>query len=384
MARRLYALLPEPGEALEFAIADEKGVRMMPTPPSGLDSKDAVTVFVPSTEVGCFEVRLPSQSAAELRRSAVFAIEDDLAVPVEAAHVAIGAPTATGLRPVHVVDPDVMRAWVSQLGTLGLKDARLVADASVLPAGPVAVDASAHILLSLGTRKIAIDSSLPDDALKALAATAPDGLTASTAALAQRLGCPVADRDPLPLVAQLAAWAEQGGALTDLRQGEFATRRQRDIRLGAWRPALALAAGVAVAFLVLTGIEAFSLNRLANVLDRQARAIYTASFPGTPVPANLSAAVRTQETAPLAARLSFLDAAALLYEAVPVDSGISIQALRYDRQTGRLVANLVYPAYGADIDLKRDLESRGLGVTLGDSRQQDGQVLGDLTLQVAQ
>jgi hypothetical protein len=71
MARRLYALLPEPGEALEFAIADEKGVRRMPTPPAGRDSKDAVTVFVPSTEVGCFEVRLPSQSAAELRRSAV-------------------------------------------------------------------------------------------------------------------------------------------------------------------------------------------------------------------------------------------------------------------------------------------------------------------------
>ena len=73
----------------------------------------------------------------------------------------------------------------------------------------------------------------------------------------------------------------------------------------------------------------------------------------------------------------------MLYEAVPADSGISIQSLRYDRATGRLLANMVYPDFGSDADLKSALEANGITVSLGDSRQQDGQVLGDLTLEAA-
>ena len=81
--------------------------------------------------------------------------------------------------------------------------------------------------------------------------------------------------------------------------------------------------------------------------------------------------------------MPFLDASALLYEAIPADSGVSIAGLRYDHQNGRLIANMVYPDFGSDADLKSTLEAKGLGVSLGDSRQQDDQVLGDLTLEAA-
>ena len=42
---------------------------------------------------------------------------------------------------------------------------------------------------------------------------------------------------------------------------------------------------------------------------------------------------------------------------------------------------MTYPRFGTDTDLKNALEAKGLAVSLGDSRQQDGQVLGDLTLE---
>jgi hypothetical protein len=40
-----------------------------------------------------------------------------------------------------------------------------------------------------------------------------------------------------------------------------------------------------------------------------------------------------------------------------------------------------YPDYGGDIDIKTRLEAKGLNVTLGDSRKQDGRVVGDITLE---
>ena len=384
MARRLYTLMPPSGEPTQFALAGEKGMHLMSAGEANVTSGDDVIVFVPATEVGCFEVRIPAQGAAEIRRSAAFALEDDVAVPVEDAHVAIGQTLESGLRPVHVVDPALMEQWVARLNATGLKTAKLVADVSVLPATPMALDAENHILISTGEKRFALDAALPDDALKALANSSKAPLAASSAALAYRLG--VSANTPsssLPLLLQLAQWTENGAPVTDLRQGAFLNRKQADIRLGAWRATLMLVAGAAVAFLVVTAIETHSMNRLANVLEQQARAIYAAAFPGTPVPSNLAATVRTQETAPAASRLPFLDATALLYEAIPEDSGVSIASLRYDRQTGRLLASMVYPNYGADADIKRALEAKGLGVSLGDSRQQDQQVIGDLTLEVS-
>tara|TARA_R110001599_G_scaffold125587_1_gene298492 strand:+ start:10477 stop:11631 length:1155 start_codon:yes stop_codon:yes gene_type:complete len=383
MARRLYTFLPREGSTTEFALVSDKGIRLMSAAEADVDSRDDVIVFVPATEVGCFEVRLPVQGAAELRRSAAFALEDELAVPVEDAHVAIGQPLAGGLRPIHVVDPGQMEEWVASLSMAGLKMARLVADVSVLPAKPMAVDAGPYILFSTGTQRFAADAALPDDALKAMAGKSSQPLEADGAALADRLGVPVTDSSSLPRLAQLAQWAEAGGALTDLRQGQFTSRKQADIRIGAWRPALIMAAAAAIGFLVVTGLEAYAMTRLAIVLEQHARNTYSAAFPGTPVPSNLALAVRNQDTVPAASRLPFLDASALLYEAIPADSGVSIAGLRYDHQNGRLIANMVYPDFGSDADLKSTLEAKGLGVSLGDSRQQDDQVLGDLTLEAA-
>ena len=384
MARRLYTLLPPSGEPTEFALVSDKGLRLMSAAEADVSSGDDVVVFVPGTDVGYFEVRIPAQGAAEIRRSAAFALEDDVAVPVEDAHVAIGAVLDSGLRPVQVVDPALMEEWVARLNAMGLKTAKLVADVSVLPTVPTAMDADRHILMSTGDKRFAVDAALPDDALKALANGSKTPLTITGAALAHRFGMSASSASSLPLLLQLAQWAEMAGVLTDLRQGPFISRKQADIRLGAWRSTLILGASAAVAFLAVVGLETWSLSRLSNVLEQNARGIYAAAYPGTPVPSNLDAAVRNQDAAPAANRLAFLDATALLYEAIPAESGISIEGLRYDRQTGRLLANMIYPRYGSDADLKNALEAKGLGVSLGDSRQQDDRVIGDLTLEAGQ
>lgn len=383
MARRFYTLLPGQGEPAEYAHWSDKGMRLMSSREAKIDPGDEIIVFVPGTDVTCFDIRLPAQAMTQLRRSAAFALEDDLAVAVEEVHVAIGQPLPGGLRPVHVVDPELMTQWVSLLNAAGLKSARLVTDISVLPDTPTAVDAGSHILLSTGHRRFAADASLPDDALGALAQTAATPLATSSRDLARRLGVTACEPTSMPLLGQLAQWAEAAGPLTDLRQGPFVSRKQAEFKIGAWRATLILAGAAALAFLSVTALETRSLSQLASALDRQARDTYSAAFPGMPVPGNLASAVRSQQAAPVTRRLPFLDAAALLYEAIPADSDITIQAMRYDYATGRLIANMTYPGFGSDTDLKITLEGKGLSVTVGDSRQQDGQVLGDITMEAA-
>jgi len=236
MARRLYTLLPSQGEPAEYAHSADKGIRLMSPNEAEIDPGDEVIVFVPGTEVACFDVRLPAQGITELRRSAAFALEDDLAVAVEDAHVAIGQTLPGGLRPVHVVDPYLMAHWVSLLNAAGLKSARLVADVSVLPETPIAVDAGSHILFSTGLRRFAADASLPDDALSALAQTAASPLTTYSAQLARRLGVTASEPSSMPLLGQLAQWAEKVGPLTDLRQGPFVSRKPNSGSAPGGRP----------------------------------------------------------------------------------------------------------------------------------------------------
>ncbi len=382
MPRRLYVILPEPGEQIDCAIAEGGNIKLVSGDRVPTQSKDEVIVLVPGTEVGCHTVRLPSQPAEQLRKSAAYALEDEIAVPVEDVHVAVGQPAGSAAsRPAFVVDPSLMQGWLDQLRTLNLANARLVPDVSVLPAADMVVEARRHVLFASPSVRFAADAGFPDDALQALlpAGGAPPRLFGTN--IARRLGRP-ADAEPeMPLILRLAQWAELQGTITDLRQGPFAQRSETGFDLRAWRPLLAGAAAAFVLFVAATALEASALSRLRDSLDAQARSIYAAANPGAPVPADLSAVVREQGPAGNPPKHGFLELSALLYEAIPDDGLITIQGLRFDAGSGRLVASMSYPDYGGDIDIKTRLETKGLSVTLGDSRKQDDRVVGDITLE---
>ncbi len=76
----------------------------------------------------------------------------------------------------------------------------------------------------------------------------------------------------------------------------------------------------------------------------------------------------------------FLDTSAVLYGAVDATPGTGLVSIRYDRSAGQLRATLTYPAFGADLDVKKSIEAAGLRVDLGDTRLEDGRVVGDLVI----
>ncbi len=384
MTRRLYAYLPAAGEPPEFATVSGGEVRILSHTNSETNAKTEIVFFVPATDVSCHKVRLGAQKTADLNRVARFALEEDLASAIDETHFAVGSKLSDGRHHVHAVKPSLMDRWVEQTTALGFPDARLVADASVIPGVATAFDIGDTYLVAFPDQYFALDATLPDDALQAIFAktSAPTEIIGDK--LAKRLGAEPSRTTTLPPLAQLAIWANAHDDLTDLRQNDYASRRLTTIDLKQWKLPAALLGAVAALFLTTLLLENHNLDRLNTAMQQQGKGLYAAQNPGQAVPENLEQTVRQPQSDPRAPKLDFLNATALLYSALPEGDTHAIRGLRFNGETGRLVASLSYPEYGADLDLKRALESKGLSVILGDSRQQDGQVLGDVTMEAIQ
>ena len=380
MTRRIYTMLPASGAPTHYAFYENRHARILSARDIDHSAQDEVIVFVPGTDVFLRTMKLPQRPADELSKIALFALEDELAQPVESLLAAIGAASDDGTRSVMVVDADRLDTWTRILRGAGIKQARLVPDISILPDHPYALDAGDRILMSMPQHRFAVDANMPDDALLALTAANNDPIRVMGDALQDRLNRPTKAIKPVPLLACLAAWADPIEHLPDLCQGRFQPKPKAPIQIRALKSTL-IAASLCVGFLgAQKGLELHNLAQLKQTLDQQAQAAWANAYPNTPPPTNIAAALSKQIQPPSAPQINFLDATAHLYAALPTSGDVSIESLRYEGMQGQLAANLIYPSHGGDIDLKRELEAAGVPVLVGDSRQIEGRVLGTLTL----
>lgn len=366
MSRHLIAFLPVADEPWRFASVDAGNISLLP-PKEQPGVSDDVTIIVPSTEVTLETVRLVGSRRADWLRTARFAVEDDIAVPVESLHVAIGPrDNASGQGIVCMVARPVMQDWMQRLADAGLEDARLVPDVTLLAANAAPLDVGTRILVSGEENQFAIDKSLPSELVSALV---------------QRAGqAPQQAEDPLFALARNFAAGETG---IDLRQAEFARKAELPIDVNRFSLLAGLAAAVALAWGIYTFASIRAMNQLEAVLDQQTRASFAALSPGEPVPSNILAAVRDRSGGAQKPVAGFREMAGVLYKALAQEEGVRLSSLRYDADAGQLQAKLVYSAFGDDETLKNAIEAGGLSVRLGDTRVEDGRVVGDLILELA-
>jgi len=365
MARRFITQLPEPGEAWRFAEIGAGSITLC-APHDRPGRSDDVTVIVPGTEVAIAPVRLVGARRADWLRAARFAVEDDLSVPVETLHVAAEAQARAGaVAEVCLVSRSVMEGWMAQLADAGLNDARIVPDTSLLPVNSAPLDIGPRILVAGEGGRFAIDTSLPAELVSAL--------------LAKAGAAPESAGDPLLALAGLAA--VQPGI--DLRQADYARKSDEALDFSRVRLLAGLAAACALTWGTYTFASIQTMQRLEGALERQTRASFTALYPGEPVPTNILAAVRDRSGAAAPVTAGFRQMAAVLYGALGTAEGISLSSLRYNSEDGRLQATLVYTAFGDDAALKTEIEARGLAVRLGDTRVDNGRVVGDMILELS-
>lgn len=204
------------------------------------------TILVPTESVLLLAVDLPLNSRAKRMEALPFAIEDRIADPIDAVHLAIGAEIASKRYLVGVVRHEVMAAWIDAAEAAGLGHAAIVPDALALPQpveGAWSVDLAENraVVRSGDGTGFALNAAMLRPAWDA--AGQPPA-TAYGAALPAEMMLEGATLQPEALVRRLAVPA------LNLRQGAYAARRgggSNTLRRIGWIVALGAAAHVGIA-----------------------------------------------------------------------------------------------------------------------------------------
>lgn len=386
MARRIYACF-EDGPDGPISVALPRGGgdwEEVGAPDYKPRANDEIVVFVPGTEVTEHRAAIPARNEREARRAALFAIEDELASPVESLHIALSGKGEDGQRIVLVCSAERMTAWNNRLKREGWPVACLTPDYMALPATASAADTGLRLIFNLGTRRLALDGGAPGDLVSAVAGLSEGDPALHGAGIARRLG---RTGEPLPggTAAALATLAGGRQDFLDLRQGPFAQRQGMALpQVSLWQRAAGLAAAAGVVAIANVVLETRALNASADSHRAEAQALYAQYFPAEGRISNPATRVQQKLASQRATSLSFLDTSAVLYDAIGQLDGANLRSLRFDAETGEFRASVDYARYGDDLRLAELLGRAGLTATLGDTRSVGSGINGELRLEAGQ
>lgn len=241
-----------------------------------VDPEEPATMLVPSEQVRLLAVDLPLASPAKRRAALPFAIEDQIAGPLESVHIALGAEIGAKRYLVGVVSHDAMARWVDLADRAGLAHAALVPDALALPRPP---EGGWGVELT-GNRALVRAGDGTGFALPA----------AMLGSAWQAAGKPpvTAYGAPLPEEMMTSQGTVERPRLTvpalDLRQGIYARRPASSTfwrRLG-WVVALGAAAHI-----VIAAADTLMLRAIADRRAAETRALVATAAPGTTIGTDL-------------------------------------------------------------------------------------------------
>ena len=290
MSDRLLLRL-HPDESLTWLAQDAQGRALSGAnagapPPETLARSHRILVLVPTEQVLLLDTPRMSAQRAQFAKALPFALEDQLASPVEDLHFALPERLNEARVPVAVVERSTLRGWLERLARDGIRPDAVIPEALAMPfadGGTLVVEDKRALLRTAPAQAGASDlAGLPDW----LSLVVENGELAKLQVydfrLAPALNLPVAisnyharQRDAL------AFFAAQLGAepMLNLLQGEFAPAHRQAPALRLWRIAGALAAAAVLLFFVYFGVDYWRLSHESRQLDAAMREALHESFP---------------------------------------------------------------------------------------------------------
>lgn len=350
---------------------------------------ERTVLVLPGEAVVTHRAPLPPGSDAQARTAAGFTVEDMAARPVDELHIAIGPEEGAGRR-LAILDKGALQGWLDAAAALGVTPDSVVADYDLIPredgAISVAMIGGRVFVTGPGTGFTA-DPDLSAAILKQALEGARLGPVWSEDSGALGPLAPVlenagqAPRDDGADYAALIAAGLRGGAYTELLQGAFARRAPF---FAQWRVFTRSAALLAVAVLGGVGLlaaEGFALNQRADEIRAEAESVFAEGFPEETRIVN----PRLQMTTRLRALRSagsgaFLDLATILTGSLEDISSARVQSMRYDAETGELVAEVEYAAFEDMETLRANIAARGAELEEGVSRQSQGRIASEIVV----
>lgn len=326
--------------------------------PLRVAAADEVVLVVPGEAVLLLPAPRVSSRPEQLRQALPFAVEDQLAGPVERLHVVPGDALDGGQVQAAVVDRAGLQGWLDAAAAAGVTPDRIWPDTALLPAEPAGVrlDDGERSLLRVGPRAYAGTRAEVSAVIAALA-------------LAPRVWTPDPQAAPW--------WCLPPSATIDLRQGDFAAPARG---VGLWRWVAGLAAAALGLWLLFQGLEVRALQARHADLQAEMAALYRDAVPGAGRVVDAEAQLRDALARAQGGRGG--GQLALLARAAPLiaDPRFSIDAL--ELAGGTLEIALAAPDIAALDALRADLaQSLGLPVELVGVTAGEGVVEGRLRLQ---
>lgn len=247
MVPTLLIRLHNDGAAEWLALGRDGRALAQPQPGLPTQGAEQVWVIVPAEDVLLLSAPRVSRQRSQLEQAVPFAIEEQLAAPIEQQHVALEQGDHAERVGVAVVANDRLDAWLSRLRDAAIEADRLLPEHTLLP-----LDADGATLLVEGGRAVlrhaphAAISGKSDDIVDWLALLAAEGrpqtrLRCVGPRPAALQGMEVAHEQPASMLAWFAAQSP-GSSGIDLLQGRYAPRRRQEGTRRIWRWAALLAA----------------------------------------------------------------------------------------------------------------------------------------------
>lgn len=299
-----------------------------------------ITVLLSGQSIRMIAHDLPKLRAAEQRSAAELFIEDQLAAPIRDQHIIIAD---TEPKRIAVIARQKLQHVLDTLSEAGLDPHCVYADFDVLP--------------KRATSYICEDRTIT---------AGPLGYTSDTD------GKNISDT-----LANLLAKLSPENAL-NLRQGEFAKRREFYIPLAQLSRAAALLAVLSMSWLLLTLSQSRALTTQVDHLRQDARDLYTEAT-GETAPPNPALALTRRLNAQTSTGPDFLTLSQMLFDTIENANGITIDRLQYNAAQNQIDLRLVYPRFESAPLVERMARDKGARLQTGSVREQDGRFIGEAT-----
>lgn len=404
MSRDLVIRLPRPGGArVPWTVIDRAsgeivadGLLVGDRPP--LHGVTRALYLAPSSDLFVRTLTLPAKRDSEARLAAPFAIEDDLAGPLEDTEIAVGPRRPDGSRLVHAADRQLAVRWQRIAASVDVRPAWLLPEAMVLDAetGDLVLadeDNDVVFLNRTGTGPVCgrIEAEPSSHLFPALfARMRPD--TVSITPRIRLPGMPAVETPktihPLPAVDFAAAASRLGDS--DLRHLPALLGNRHSAAIdwaGLAAPFRRAGAFAAAALLIFIGVmlgEGIYLRAQADSLDARAETVFRTAFPDVNRVVNLDAQLRQRLAAVSGGSGSdFLRLAAGFAGLIEGDDAFAVEALRYDAQSGALSVSATYPDFASFEALRDRALAAGLIVEDQGARQDGAVIRGEFRVRAA-
>ena len=336
----------------------ESGIAISEEEKSGLAalSYSRLVTIMPGMQVVSKLHMLENLSDKQKRQAVGFSLEDELAAPLDKTHLAFDPESAR----ISIVARHSLDGLIAAMDAAGLYPDIICADYDSF-SGEASFVYDGHLVKNTGNGLgFSIETEL-----------APHVLGAG-----QNLPHEISREEFLQKIAESLS---AGHKPLNLRQGDYVKRRQ--LSGGRIKRISALAAGLALAFLVLTLGQGLRYKAKAQTAKTEISQIYTQIFPGDEVPKNpVMPILRAQTDQKANKGDEFIWLSSVLASSVKQVEGVEIASLRYDKGKGQLSLSVLYSGFDDVESLKNAaLENGGLFSENGTRQNGDG-LSGDAVL----